>query len=657
VAERLFSDDPGDAPKKVKGAFFADYTGEFPMPRALQTPPDPAGDGPAAESGAAPPGPAQPAAPAKPGAPAPRRKAGGPAPAWLRAGRPALHELMRNRRRALMALGGGALALGAVGTGAAAVFGAPTPGSDDFVKTGSGGGNISPRDAGSFSNRDSSYTSGLGDLNDLGAAGTAETPSAAAVAAMRSTPRFPTPLNRDPVLHLLRRMTFGPTLADVAQVKQVGIDAWIDQQLEPDKIADPVADAALKAVPTATMSTADIRGAVKDGDRKPMFELTRAVLARQMWSSRQLLEVMVDFWNNHLNVTSPFDGGWDVRGPYDGNVIRKHALGKFSDMLIASARDPAMMRYLDNTSSDKRNVNENYGRELLELHTVGIDGGYNEKDVRNSAYLMTGRTATRDGTFRYDEKKHWTGAVKVLGFQHANKSAKDGLAVGDAYLLYLATHPSTARYVARKLAVRFVCDTPPQGLVDRLAKAYQESGSAIVPVLKVLFRSLEFWIATGLKTRRPLENFVATARVVGTRPGADTAKALEELYTFTTKLGQPPLGWGPPDGYPDVANAWSSAAGMLETWNAHRAFVQGLWKGLDNPKADTLVTQPAATLGTYLDVLANRLIFQPMKPAEKDALIKFLGAKADTRVTDNNLGGKLPLVAPLILDSVYHALR
>ncbi|MEV6926881.1 DUF1800 domain-containing protein [Dactylosporangium sp. NPDC051485] len=637
MPERLFSDDPGDAPKKVQGAFFSDYTGEFPMPRVLRSPPpDPDDPG---EATAA------------------KRRAAGPAPAWLRTGRPALHELMRNRRQALLALGGGAVALGALGSGAAAAFGPVADNPDDDVKTGSGGGNVSPRDAGSFSNRDASYTSGQGDLNDLGASGVADTPSAAAVAAMKATPRFPTPLNRDPVLHLLRRATFGPTPGDVALVKQVGIDAWIDQQLDPAKVDDPVADAALKAVPTATMSTADIRSSVKDGDNKAQYELTRAVLARQMWSSRQLLEVMVDFWNNHLNVTSPFDGGWDVRGPYDMGVIRQHALGKFSDMLIASARDPAMMRYLDNTSSDKRNVNENYGRELLELHTVGIDGGYNEKDVRNSAYLMTGRTATREGTFRYDENKHWTGAVKVLGFQHANKSPKDGLAVGDAYLLYLATHPSTARYVARKLCVRFVCDTPPQGLVDRLAKTYQESGSAIAPVLRMLFRSLEFWIATGLKTRRPLENFVATARVVGTQPGADTAKALEDLYNFTNKLGQPPLGWGPPDGYPDVATAWSSAAGMLETWNAHRAFVGGQWKGLNNPKADSLVTQPAATLGVYLDVLANRLIFQPMKPNEKDALIKFLGVKADTRVTDNNLGGKLPLVAPLILDSVYHALR
>ena len=643
MPERLFSDEGPNEPhsKKVKGAIFADYTGEFPMPRVLSEP-SPAGDDDAKVGAAT-------------GTPA-AKTSRGPAPAWLRAGRPALHELMRNRRQALWALGGGAVAIGGLGSGAAAMLGRPED-ADDMVKTGQGGGNVSPRDAGSFSNRDSSYTSGQGDLNDLGASGTADSASAAAVAAMRATPRFPTPLNRDPVLHLLRRCTFGPTHADVAAVKELGIDGWLDRQLEPDKIPDPVADAALQTTPTVTMTTAQIRASVKDGDNKAMYELTRAVIARQIWSNRQLFEVMVDFWNNHLNITSPFDGGWDTRVPYDVNVIRKHALGKFSDMLIASARDPAMMRYLDNTSSNKRNVNENYGRELLELHTVGIDGGYNEKDVRNSAYLMTGRTATREGVFRYEQNRHWTGAVKVLGFQHANKSAKDGLAVGDAYLLYLATHPSTAKYIARKLAVRFVCDTPPQSLVDRLATAYQQSGSAIVPVLKVLFRSLEFWIAAGLKTRRPLENFIATARVVGTKPGADTGKALEDLYNFTRKLGQAPLGWEPPDGYPDVANAWSSAAGMLETWNAHRAFLQQSFKGLNNPRADSLVTQPAATMATYLDVLCNRLIFQPMQPAERDALIKFLGAKPDTRVTDANLGGKLPNLAPLVLDSVYHALR
>jgi uncharacterized protein (DUF1800 family) len=563
--------------------------------------------------------------------------------AWFR------ERLTGNRRQALLALGGGAAALGALGTGAAVLFDdSPAP---------AAAGHDSPLNAGSFADRDASYVGGLGDTNDLGASGLAGTPSAAAAAALRATPHFPAPLNRDPVLHLLRRVTFGPTPADIAAVKATGIDAWLDQQLDPGKPAGPVVETALKATPTVGMTTAQVHSAIPDNDYKAMTELAKAVLIRQIWSSRQLFEVMVDFWNNHLNITSPFDGGWDVRTPSDVNVIRRHALGSFADMLIASARDPAMLRYLDNASSDKRSVNENYGRELLELHTVGIDGGYTEKDVRNSAYLMTGRTVDRDGGFKYEPGRHFTGAVKVLGFSHANKSASAGLAVGDEYLRYLATHPSTARSIARKLAVRFVCDSPPQGLVDRLAKTYQENGTAIVPVLRVLFRSLEFWIATGLKTRRPLENFVATARVVGAQPGGDTARALDDMYTFTRTLGQPPLGWEPPNGYPDVANAWSSAAGMLEIWNCHRAFVQNGFKGLATPKAETLLAQYPPTLGQYLDALCSRLIFQPMKHTERAALITFLGAKDTTRITEPTLGGKLPNLAPLILDSVYHALR
>src|SRR4030095_16311861 len=114
-------------------------------------------------------------------------------------------------------------------------------------------------------------------------------------------------------------------------------------------------------------------------------------------------------WANHLNVTNPFDGGWDTRTPYDHDVIRAHALGRFSDMLQASAQSPAMMRYLDNARSQKRSVNENYGRELLELHTVGIDAGYTEVDVRQSAYILTGRTVNNEGAFYYDANRHWTG--------------------------------------------------------------------------------------------------------------------------------------------------------------------------------------------------------------------------------------------------------
>ncbi len=410
--------------------------------------------------------------------------------------------------------------------------------------------------------------------------------------------------------------------------------------------------------PTVSMTTPQIQAAVKDDDQwYAMWQLGRATIARQMWSSRQLLEVMVDFWANHLNITNPFDGGWDVRSPYDRDVIRKHALGRYADMLHASARHPAMMRYLDNARSDKRSVNENYGRELLELHTVGIEAKYSEKDVRHSAYIMTGRTVNDAGAFEYEARRHWTGKVKVLGFTHANSKGSGGLAVGDAYLTYLATHPATARRIAHKLARRFVCDDPPQTLVDRLAQSYLDNGTAIVPMLRTMFCSLEFWMSTGLKTRRPLENVIATARILGVKPGAKTDEGIEGLYWMSNQLGQAPLNWGPPDGYPDIADAWGSAHATLGTWNAHRALLEGWHKGVSYPDPEDFVGLKPANVGRYIDTLSQRLIHQPMQPAHRNALLKFLNAKHTTKVKDIRLGGKIDHLVPLILDSVYHALR
>lgn len=494
-------------------------------------------------------------------------------------------------------------------------------------------------------------------VDGLGAAGLADSPSEAARIAAVATPTWPTPLARDPELHLLRRATFGPTLLDVVAIRQMGVDAWLERQLNPDAIPDEAGETIRTLYPTTGMSTAQIRVAVKQYEYDAMWELGHATLARQMWSSRQLFEVMVDFWANHLNVTNPFDGGWDIRTPYDNDVIRRFALGRFSDMLLTSARSPAMMRYLDNASSHKKSVNENYGRELLELHSVGIDAKYTETDVRHSAYIMTGRTVDDEGAFRYEPRRHWTGKVKVLGFTHENKSAADGLALGDAYVTYLATHPATARRIAYKLGVRFVCDEPPNTLVDRLAQAYLDNGTAIVPVLRTLFRSVEFWMSTGLKTRRPLENIIATARTVGVTPGAKTRDGIEGLYWMSDQLGMAPLRWIPPDGYPDQADAWGSAHATLGTWNSHRAMIQGWHKGVTYPRPETFVGLKPATIGAYLDTISQRLVHQPMQPAHKQALLTFLGAKDGTKVKDIKLGGKIEQVVPLVLDSVYHSLR
>ena len=553
--------------------------------------------------------------------------------------------IFKSRRRMLIALGAGTVAATGLGSGAVVLLG---------NESGTGGRGSSPKDAGAFSDRDASYVQG--GAIDLGIEGVAETPAKAAEAAAKVAPKYPTPLSRDPVMHLLRRATFGPTAPDVAELRRIGIDAWLEQQLNPATVMDDATDIALAAYPLLGMSTAELK-AIKDLGQNAMYQLGHATIARQVWSHRQLYEVMVDFWSNHLNITNPFGGGEETRTVSDREVIRKHALGKFSDMLLASAKDPAMLRYLDNASSDKRNVNENYGRELIELHTLGRDAGYTEVDVRQSAYIMTGRTVSNEGMFRYDARRHWTGKVKVLGFAHDNKSAAQGLTVGDAYVTYLAKHESTARNIARKLAVRFVADSPPKSLVDRLAKAYLDNGTAIVPVLQVLFRSLEFWIATGLKTRRPLENFVAAVRVLGIEPEARTPDAIREMYQQAQRLGNAPLTWGPPNGFPDVAGAWSSAHAMLGIWNSHRALAQGKYRGVRTPKPQYLIPPGPTTVGQYLDAMANRLVFQPLADRERKALLAYLGAQEATKIKDLTLGGKAQEVVPLILDSVYHALR
>jgi hypothetical protein len=563
--------------------------------------------------------------------------------------RSVLRRLVRNRRQVLIALGAGGIGATGLGSSAVVLLGGGEP-ADPRARPGS------PRDAGGYPDRDASYVEGA--PVDLGASGLADTPAQAAQAAAKATPRFTTPLARDPVLHLLRRATFGPTAPDVAQLRRQGIDAWLESQLDPASVPDDAMERTLAEFPLLGMDITELRGTLPDNDRwAAMYQLGQATLARQIWSHRQLYEVMVDFWSNHLNITNPFDGGWDNRGVADREVVRRHALGRFSDMLLASARSPAMLRYLDNADSHKRSVNENYGRELLELHTVGIEGGYTEVDVRHSAYLMTGRTVDDDGLFAYEPRRHWTGRVRVLGFSSDNRSAKQGLAVGDAYLTYLARHPATAKNIARKLAVRFVADSPPASLVDRLAKAYLENGTAIVPVLRLLFRSLEFWIATGLKTRRPLENFVAAARAIGVEPATATPEAVRDMYYQTEQLGQAPLNWGPPNGYPDVARAWSSAHAMLGIWNSHRALVQGRFRGVRTPEPEYLVGVRPGTVGPYLDQLAHRLVFQPLDARDKQALLDFLKAQEGTRIRDASLGGKVQHLAALVLDSVYHGLR
>ena len=471
------------------------------------------------------------------------------------------------------------------------------------------------------------------------------------------------------ILHLLRRATYGPTPASITQATRLGRKAWLERQLAPATIADPAMDQLLKRFPELNWSISTVLTTYADkvGSWDVMLQLSRATVARAIWSERQLYEVMVEFWSNHLNVTNPSSDVWDSRAHYDRTVIRKHALGSFDDLLVAATLHPAMQRYLDNASSTKSHPNENHGRELMELHTLGVGSGYTETDVKNSARILTGLTVDdTTGAAVFRAERHYVGPVKVLGFKHANATAAGGRDVAVAYLRWLARHPSTAASIVRKLAVRFVSDTPPAPLLRALKATYLAHDTAIVPVLRQLFGSAEFAAAAGQKVRRPYEDLIATVRVLGRKPDATGTVGIEALHWLLIDMGHGPLAWSPPNGYPDVAPAWQSAAGTLARWNAHLNIAAGWWpKTLTGPALTTMVPKKLPpTYGALLDVVSNRLLQQPLPAQQKTAICAFLSDEWTTitpsKALPKNsvaLGWRLPFVVALLLDSPRHSIR
>lgn len=463
-------------------------------------------------------------------------------------------------------------------------------------------------------------------------------------------------------LHLLRRATFGPTPTLASAIKAQGRSAWLDRQLAPSSIDDSACNQLINdRFPRVNWSIPQARDGLEPFSWDLMFDLSAATIARATWSKRQLFEVMCEFWSNHLNVTNPSDRVWDNRQDYDRRVIRKHALGRFEDMLVASATHPAMLLYLNNADSTKDNPNENYGRELLELHSVSVDGGYNEEDMRNSTLVMTGFGINwTHGTFRYSSREHYRGPVTIMGFTDPNPDA-DGYAVGIRYVKYLANHPATAQHIAYKLCQRFVSDTPDPALVARLANTYLDKGTAIVPMLRQLFTSAEFAASVGQKVRRPLEDLIATLRVLGYGADRRGRQGMQSLVWIADSLGQQPMAWSPPDGYPDTAADWQSAGGTLGRWNTHLSLAAHWWPDeLTQPDLRELLPARLPTShGALVDALAQRLVFRTLAPQHKQAILTFLGRDGSDPCNSDSevVRWRLPYVVALILDSPYHAVR
>ena len=482
---------------------------------------------------------------------------------------------------------------------------------------------------------------------------------AAAVSATPATAAPPLTANNTD--HLLSRFAFGPTQAARDWIKAKGVTAWYNDQVAIGRAnlgygANPVVAA---QGPLLALSSAAAREWLKlNGNEfgwEAMDQLTRVTLGLQVWSPAQLYETLVDVFANHLNVANHSGDLWNTRHAYDRDVIRANAMGSFTTMLLASARHPAMLLFLDLARSTKKAFNENYGRELLELHTVGMV--YSEADVLAASRLLTGRTVDVNVSYTYVPANHWTGAVKVLGFAHPNASTADGQAGADALVRYLASHPATAQRLAQKMCVRFVSDNPSAALVSAVAKAYLDSGTQILPMVSTILRSNEFWAARGRKVRRPAENLVATLRVLDAQL-ANPAEALKAMHWMSAVVGQVPLDWTPPDGYPDVAVKWCSSSSLLRQWELHLGFAGHWWGGaFGKPDRTLLYGGTPTNSGDAIRRLGVRLTGGELSAAHRSVLQTFLGEPAATPLASSTLRWLLAPLVALILDGPHCALR
>ncbi|MBI4943422.1 MAG: DUF1800 domain-containing protein [Actinobacteria bacterium] len=479
----------------------------------------------------------------------------------------------------------------------------------------------------------------------------------------------PTMLVLDPALHVARRATWGPTPTTVAAIKKAGPKAWIESQLAPSKITDTRVDALLAKLDTLNKTPAQLKAMNKAREKEDYFyahtQLETAAVIRAAWSKRQLFEVMVDFWHSRLHVPAHFDKSRDTLNHYDRLVIRKHALGTFEAMLWAMVTHPAMILYLDNQQNTKFGGNQNLGRELLELHTLGVDAGYTQTDVQNAAKLLTGLSVNPDTlTMVFRPEQHFVGKVKVFGTTYANATAAGGLTTLRSLVKKLANHPKTAEYLAADLVRRFVSDAPPRALVARLAKTYLANATSIKPVLRQLFASPEFQASVGQKYRRPLESTVATMRALSLQPSTNTTELMTSLRNLRwglDQMGQAPLGHTAPDGYADFAQPWLSTVGTLSRWNMQMALAGGWNKGFTKPNAAGWIGD-AVTYGVAVDRIAKRVLFQKPTAAQKAAILAFLGHTSTTKIpawakTGNGDYNLRVRAVALLLGAPQHQLR
>lgn len=428
-----------------------------------------------------------------------------------------------------------------------------------------------------------------------------------------------------PTWQLLNRITFGPTAEERHRALEIGIAAWVEEQLAPDTLpAMPLRPAlTLRRLETLNL---DVSG-LFDVERETVArELQQAALLRAIYNPQQLYEIMVDFWSDHFNIAqTKGDCAW-LKTIDDRHVIRPHALGNFHDLLLASAHSPAMLIYLDNQENLAGNPNENYARELMELHTLGVEGGYTQNDVQELARCLTGwrvKDHFYRGQFTFDPDQHDDGPKQILGLTVAAGVKQNG---GEQVIDMLAHHSATARFIATKLVRRFVADTPPLDLVEQATQTFLDTQGDIRAVLRTILLSSYFLTSTppnaGLKLKRPF-NFVASAlRQLNARTDAG-----QPLLKYLAEMGQPLFQWPTPDGYPDYTDAWSGT--LLTRWRFALALTNNQISGTHIDWQARQDQAGADNRKEQLNQLAILLLGRALSPTTAEQLL----AQTDTSTT------------------------
>ncbi|SFH34905.1 Uncharacterized conserved protein, DUF1800 family [Pedobacter insulae] len=440
--------------------------------------------------------------------------------------------------------------------------------------------------------------------------------------------------------HLLSRFTYGAKPGDVADVVEMGLEKWFEQQLNGD-LADPILKEALSKFDDINLTNTEVenkyprnaqvvRFAVRDGfihrdsvanakgptyreailayrktkGYKPQQELYRQFInqkiTRAIYTENQFRELMTDFWFNHFNVSLSKNQCAAYVPAYERDIIRPQVFGKFENLVLSTAKSPAMLMYLDNFSSaggsmvlnakKKPGLNENYAREVMELHTLGVDGGYTQSDVTQAARILTGWTIApmgdngygagmknvlakigndklhklgyvREGDFLFAKNRHDNGEKVVLGKKFP---AGGGYEEGVTLLKMLAHHESTAKFISKKIAIRFVSDAPPQSLIEKMAKTFLSTNGDIKNVIITMVNSPEFWSANALreKTKSPFELAISAVRSLDAN-----VKQPYQLYSWINKMGQQLYYYQAPTGFPDRGQYWINTGSLLNRMN------------------------------------------------------------------------------------------